>query len=385
MLLRVYCSIASPLWLELRGLSAWQATPFWTVYQLICHQLLPWLRVTFAMVPDAAWGGSEQRPWGTAIAARPLGRLGRPRASHPWDALCCYLSLRGPRRARGCGVLGPFALVHRCGCLECSLCGVLGHLAPVHRCVPSGCCAVHVVSWATWLLFTSVHARPAVLCVRCSGPLGSCSPMCTLGVMVLRVRCPGPSLFLLTGVYARRVVLRVRCSWLLCSCSLVCMLRVLCWVCGVLGHLAPVHWCARGGCFAVCAASWASWLLFTGVHTQCIVLCLRCSGPPGSFSPVCTLCVLCCMCAALRHLAPLHLCAHSLCCGVCAVSWAAWLLFTTVPARCVVLCVWCPGRPSSCSPVCTLGVLCCICGVQGRLVPVQRCACSACCAVCVVS
>ena len=107
---RVYCSIASPLWLELRGLSAWQATLFWTVYQLICHWLLPWLRLTFAMLPDAAWRGSEQRPWGTAIAAGPLGRLGCPRASHSWDALCCYMSLRGPRRGPGCGVLGPLQL-----------------------------------------------------------------------------------------------------------------------------------------------------------------------------------------------------------------------------------------------------------------------------------
>ena len=45
---------ASPLWLELRGHSAWQATPSWTVYRLACHRLPPWLRVTFAMVPDAA-------------------------------------------------------------------------------------------------------------------------------------------------------------------------------------------------------------------------------------------------------------------------------------------------------------------------------------------
>ena len=56
----VYCTTASPLWPELRGLFAWQATPSWTVYQLACHWLLPWLRVTFAMVPDAAWRGSDQ-------------------------------------------------------------------------------------------------------------------------------------------------------------------------------------------------------------------------------------------------------------------------------------------------------------------------------------
>ena len=44
----------SSLWFELRGHSAWQETPSWTVYRLACHRLLPWLHVTFAMVPDAA-------------------------------------------------------------------------------------------------------------------------------------------------------------------------------------------------------------------------------------------------------------------------------------------------------------------------------------------
>ena len=47
---RVYCTTASPRWLELRGLSAWQAAPSWAVYRLTCHWLLPWLRMTFAMV-----------------------------------------------------------------------------------------------------------------------------------------------------------------------------------------------------------------------------------------------------------------------------------------------------------------------------------------------
>ena len=56
----VYGMTASPLWLELRGHSAWQATPSWTVYRFACHRLLPWLWVTFAMVPDAAWPGLDQ-------------------------------------------------------------------------------------------------------------------------------------------------------------------------------------------------------------------------------------------------------------------------------------------------------------------------------------
>ena len=59
---------------------------------------------------------------------------------------------------------------------------------------------------------------------------------------------------------------------------------------------------------------------------------------------------------------------------VCAVSWAAWLLFTGVPARFAVLRLRCPGPLGSCSPVCSLGVLCCMCGVLGHLAPVHRCA-----------
>ena len=59
---------------------------------------------------------------------------------------------------------------------------------------------------------------------------------------------------------------------------------------------------------------------------------------------------------------------------VCAVSSAAWLLFTGVPARFAVLRLRCPGPLGSCSPVCSLGVLCCVCGVLGPLAPVHRCA-----------
>ena len=59
---------------------------------------------------------------------------------------------------------------------------------------------------------------------------------------------------------------------------------------------------------------------------------------------------------------------------VCAVSLAALLLFTGVPARSAVLRLRCPGPLGSCSPVCSLGVLCCLCGVLGHLAPVHRCA-----------
>ena len=370
----VYGMTASPLWLELRGLSAWQATPSRTVYRLACQRLLPWLQVTFAMVPDAAWPGSDQRPLGTAPAAGPVGQLGRPSAPYPWG-VGSFLSLGRPTCAR--------------------MSGVLGHLAPVHRCACLVRCFACAVSWATWLLFTCVPARCVALLVRCPGPLGSCSPVCPLRALLCECgvlghlapvhRCARSvccfacgacwaTWLLFTGVPARCVVLRVRCPEPLGSCSAVCPLRVLFCLCGVLGHLAPVHRCAcLVRCFA-CAVSWATWLLFTCVPARCVALLVRCPGPPGSCSPVCPLRALLCECGVLGHLAPVHRCARSVCCFACGACWATWLLFTGVPARCVVLRVRCPGPLGSCSPVCPLRVLFCLCSVLGHLAPVHRCA-----------
>ena len=180
---------------------------------------------------------------------------------------------------------------------------------------------------------------------------------------------------------ARFVVLRVRCPGPLGSCSPVRPLTPLLCSCGVLGHLAPVHRCARSVCCFACAVSWATWLLFTGVPARCVFLRVRCPGPPGSCSPVCLLGGLFCVCGVLGHLAPVHRCARSVCCFVCAVSWATWLLFTSAPARWVVLRVRCPGPLGSCSPVCPPGGLRCVYGVLGRLALVHRCACSVCGAV----
>ena len=286
-----------------------------------------------------------------------------------------------------CGVLGLPAPVHRCArsvcCVACAVswasgfcspvcplgvlccvCGVLGLPAPVLRCARSLCCVACAVSWAPRLLFTGVPARCVVLRVRCPGPPGSCSPVCPLGVLCCVCGVLGLRL-LFTGVPARCVVLRVRCPGPPGSCSPVCPLGVLCCVCGVLGLPAPVHRCARSVCCVACAVSWASRLLFTGVPARCVVLRVRCPGPPGSCSPVCPLGVLCCVCGVLGLPAPVHRCARSVCCVACAVSWASRLLFTGVPAQCVVLRVRCPGPPGSCSPVCPLGVLCCVCGVLG--------------------
>ena len=202
------------------------------------------------------------------------------------------------------GPLGSCSLVCSLSAL-CCVCGVLGHLASVHRCARSVCCLAFAVSWATSLLFTGVLARCIVLCVRCPGPIGSCSPLCPLGVFGLGVRCPGPlprvnrgarslrclagavswaHLLLFAGVLARCIALHVRCP----------------------GPLAPVQRCAGSVCCAVCALSSATWLLFTGVYAPCVVLRVLC-------------------------------------------PWQTWLLFTDVHARRVVLGVQCPGPLCSCS------------------------------------
>ena len=344
--------------------------------------------------------------WCVALLVRCPGPLGSCSPVCPLGVLFCL-----------CGVLGHLAFVHQCArsvrspCVRClgppgscsplcllgalfCLCGVLGYLTPVHRCARSACCVACAVSWATWLLFTVVPARRVVLCVRCPGPVSSCSPVCSLCVLcgVCGVlghlapvqRCtrsvrflvcavswatwllftgvplsvlPGCAVswatwLLLTNVPARCVVLLVRCPWLLGSCSPVCPLGPLLCVCGVLGHVAPVHRCARSVCCFSCAVSWATWLLFTGVPARRVA----------------------CVCGVSGHLAPVLRSARLVRCFACAVSWVTWLLFTGVPARRVVLRVRCPGPLGSCSPVCLVGVLCCVCGVLGPLALVHWCA-----------
>ena len=331
----VYGTTASLLWLELRGHSAWQATPSWTVYRLACHRLLPSLRLTFAMVPDAAWPGSDQWPWSTAPAPGPVGRPGRPSASNPWG-VCSFLSLGCPTCARCPGPLGSCSPLCPRGLL-CCVWGVLGHLAPVHWCARSVCCVACAVSWAPWPPFTGVPAGCVVLCVRLPGPLGSCSPV-HRSVCCFACAVSWATWLLFSGVPARCAVLCLRCPGPLGSCSPVRPLGVLCCMCGVLGHLAPVHQCARSVCCFACAMPWAL----------------------GSCSPLCLLSLSFCLCGVLGHLAPVHRCARSVCCFVCAVSWTPWLLFTGVPGR---------GVSSLCCPSCM-----CVCGVLAQVAPVHRCA-----------
>ena len=261
------------------------------------------------------------------------------------------------------------------------------------------------VSWATCLLFTGVPARCVAVRVRCPGPLGSCSPVCPLGALFCLCGVLGPlapvhrcarsmrrfafavswaTWLLFTGVPARCVALLVGCPGPLGSCSLVSPRCLLCWVCGVLGHLAPAHQCACSVRSFACAVSSATWLLFTDVPARCVVFPVPCPGPLGFCSPVCPLGALLCVCSVLGHLAPVHRCARVVRCFACAPSSATWPLLTSVPAWCVVLLVRCPRRLGPCSPVCPLGALFCSCGVLGHLPPVQRCARPVCCVVCAV-
>ena len=229
-------------------------------------------------------------------------------------ARCVFLRVRCPGPFVSCP---PVCALRPLRCL----CGVPGLLGPVQRCARSVCCVVRAVSWATWLLFTSMPARCVVLCVRHPGPLGSCSPLWPLRL-------------------------------LLCSCS-------------VLGHLAPVHWCARSLWCVARAVSWTAWLLFNAVRAPSFALPVRCPGPLRSCLPVCQLCVLCRARGVLGLLAPIHRCARWACPVACTLSWAPRLLFTFVLAGCAVLGVRCPGPLGSCSLVCSLGVLCCGLRVRG--------------------
>ena len=121
----------------------------------LCIGSPPWLRVTLAMVPDAAWPGSDQRPWGTA---RWVGWVAPVRRTPG-----VWFVVTRPSAALGAHVCAvstaPWRLFTSVPDQRVLVCGVCGHLALVHRC-----------------------ARPAWSCARCAWPLGACSPVCVPGV-----------------------------------------------------------------------------------------------------------------------------------------------------------------------------------------------------------
>ena len=292
-------------------------------------------------------------------------------------ARCVALRVQSPGQL---GCCSPACLL---GALSC-VCGVRYHLAPVQQCACSLRCVACAFSWATWLLFTSLHT--GVWCCV-SGDLSHLVPVhgCACSACFVACAVSWAAWPLFTGVYAPCVVFRVRCPGPPGSCSPVCWVNALCCVCGVLGHLAPVRRCARSVRCVACAMYWFTWLLFSDVLARCVVLRVRCPGPLGSCSPVRSLSAGCCVCGILGHLAPVHRIARLVRCVACAVSWANCFLSTGLPARCSAMCVPCPGLLGSCSPVCSLEALCCVCGAPGYLGPVHRCANSVCRVACAVS
>ena len=292
-------------------------------------------------------------------------------------AQCVVLRVRcpGPRGSRS--PMCPLGLL-------CCTCVVLGHLAPVHRCARSVRWFAFAVSGATWLLFTGVPARCVVLRVRL---LGHLAPVhrCARSSRCFACAVSWATWLLFTGVPEWSVVSRLRCPGQLGSCSPVRPLGALLCCCGVLGHLAPVHRCARSVRCVVCAVSWATWLLFTDVPAPSCALLVRCPARLGSCSRVHSLGVLCCVCSVLGDLAPVHGCTRSVCCVASAVSWATWLLFTGAPAQCLALLLRCPGSLGSGSSVCLLGAFCCVCGLLNHFASIHRCARSVRCFACAVS
>ena len=369
--------------------------------RLLFTGVVPW-GVWFALtghsplrVARARWSGSPSGRW-RRVVTRPSGRRRGVACKASWASRLLFtgvhaLCVRCPGPPGSCSPVRTLC-VWRC------VYGVLGLPAPVHRCAHPACGVACTASWASRLLFTGAHVlrvawgvwfaltghsplrvararwsgspsgrwrrvltRPSgrrrgvactaswasrllftgvhALCVRCPGPPGSCSPVRTPCVWC----CAYGVLGLLAPVH--------RCARSVC-------------VCGVLGLPAPVHRCARFVCGGACTASWASRLPFTGVHALCVVLCVRCPGPPGSCLPVCTPCAWCCVC----RLALLRSCGA--CCVVRVVSWDTWFVFSGV-AVCCGVCV-------------VSSVRCCVCGVLGLPAPVHRCACSVCCVMCAV-
>ena len=368
------------------GLLVWCAAPLGSCSS-VCT-LRVWCRVYGVLGPPAPVHRCARPACGVACTASWASRL----LFTGVHALRVVSRVRRPGPPGSCSPVCTF-------CVWCCVYGVLGLPAPVHRCARSVRGVACTVSWASRLLFTGAHALRVALRVRRPGPPGSCSPVCTLcvwrcvyGVLGLPApvhRCARPVCgvactvswaprVLFTGAHALRVVSCVRCPGPPGSCSPV---RTLCvWRCvyGVLGLPAPVHQCARSVCGVACTASWASRLLFAGVHALCVVFRVRCPGLPGSCSPVRTPCVWCCVYGVLGFPASVHRCARSACGVAFTASWASWLLFTGVHALRVVSRVRRPGPPGSCSPVCTPCVWCCVYGVLGSRAPVHRCARPAC-------
>ena len=220
-----------------------------------------------------------------------------------------------------------------CSCsLVCPLCGlccvrgVLGPSAPVSRCARSACGVACTVSAATWLLFTGVLAGFVVLCVVCA--MSWATWFLSTGVrLVCCVACMGRSCGARTRLSGRRLFVAGR-GWVPYGRAN--------------GHLDG-GWFVAGRGWVCCRArirpsgrrlfpSRQGLGLLPGAHTSIQMATVL----PGTCSPVSSIGALCCVSGVLGLLAHVFRCAGSARCVVCAVSGATWLLFTCVPAQCVV-------------------------------------------------
>ena len=184
------------------------------------------------MVPDAAWPGSNRPPWGTASAAGPLGRLGRPvRPIHGvWFAVICpsavlgvyvfAVSLAPWPSLTGVRTRSMLCAVSFASCpLFTAWCVVFTVSVASHRWVNGVCASSNVRAMSLGFGLCSPVCALGVLCVWCPWPLGACSPVCGLGVLCVLCtwRLGGCSLVCVPGVCC------VQCPWALGACSALCV------------------------------------------------------------------------------------------------------------------------------------------------------------------
>ena len=117
--------------------------------------------MTFAMVSDAAWPGSDQQPWGTAPPAGPVGWLDRP--MRPGSGLRFVLPcLSAVLVAHVCAVsMAPWRVFTDTRAQRVLVCGVLYHFALQ--------CFVRASSVATSRLITVVRPRCNLCAVTVAG------------------------------------------------------------------------------------------------------------------------------------------------------------------------------------------------------------------------
>ena len=226
------------------------------------------------MVPGATWPGSDQRPWGTALA-------GCPSVFDLWCVVCFNLYLGHLGCACACGVHESLALAQRCACPVCCVYRANGSWALVHQvCV---LCVVCSASMAPWRSFT---------CVRI------CWNACAMSMAPWRPFTGARALFVVFAVSMAPwcYFAGVRSWCVVCALSLALWrsftgLRAWCDGCSV--SMAPWHLFTGVYVFGVLHA-WSRWLLGarSPVHAPC-VLCVRRRWLLGVPSPACAIRVRC--------------------------------------------------------------------------------------------